>query len=176
MFPEAFSSLICKDSIIRPTFYEGVLVWVMAYYQKFQTMNTVSFERPPDTRLLLRKKLGFGSDDSALDNLIKQSKLFVYFNEIEEDFKQIYACKSKPCDKEYLARKQYLTGTVANISHTKYSSLNFSSIANMPGNRKKLQNKIPEIASFFLIHFNHSDRIFGGEPEKLLGYYRGTLA
>ena len=76
--------------------------------------------------------------------------------------------------KEYLAKRQYFTGGVTNISSTKYTSLNFSSIANMYDNTKVLGNKIPEIYSFFKIHFGHGERIFGGTPDKMLGYFKGS--
>lgn len=171
LFPERVATNICRDPIIRPTFYDGVLFWVMAYYQKFQPPSILKF----DARSFLLRKLGFGNNSTALDEVMNKSKIKVYLREIEEDFKVLFGCKTKPCDKEFLARKQFLTGGIANASHTKYSSLNFSSIANMPGNKKIFGNKIPEIYSFFKIHFNHSDRIFGGEPEKLLGYYRSKI-
>ena len=170
LFPENLAATICQDPIIRPTFYQGVLIWVMAYYQNFQPPLIPKFF----ARVTLAQRLGFGSNFSALIDLMEKSKLRVYLNEIEQDFMDIFGCKTKPCDKSFLARKQFLTGSVSNSSKTKYSSLNYSSIANMPGNPKRFDNKIPEIYSFFRIHFNHTDRIFGGESEKLLGYYRGN--
>lgn len=142
----------------------------MAYYQNFQPPLIPKFL----ARVTLAQRIGLGSNFSALVELMENSKLRTYLNEIEQDFMELFGCKTKPCDKGHLARKQFLTGAVVNASRSKYSSLNYSSIANMPGNQKKFDNKIPEIFSFFRIHFNHTDRIFGGEPEKLLGFYRGS--
>lgn len=169
IFPKPYGLKICDEAVIRPTSYQGALIWVMAYYQTYQPPKFVRY----NPQIVLMRRIGLNQNFSALTEIMAKSTLRKYLDEIEEDFKTIFSCNTKPCDKEYLAKRQYFTGGVTNISHTKYTSLNYSSIANMPDNQKTLGNKIPEIYSFFKIHFGHEERIFGGTPDKMLGFFKG---
>lgn len=169
MFPERYASVICKDETIRPTYYEGVLLWVIAYYQKYQPSGTYKL----DAHKVIRGKLGMGTSITALDNMINESKLKDYFNEIEEDFKKMFQCNAKPCDKEHLSHIQYISGSITDAKSEKYPDLKYTSISMIPGNKKILKNRIPEIAGFYRTHFNHTGRIFGGEIHLLLGYNKG---
>lgn len=161
---------ICRDPMIRPTHYDGVLIWVMAYYQNYQSNRGTNF----DAQRFLRTRLGLGNNVTAIIRLLGGSKIKNYLIEIEEDFTKLFGCKSKPCDKDYLARKQFFHGSVTNASSAKYPTLNFTSISDMPGNRFFFKNKIPEIFAFLRIHFGQVGEIFGGDPEKLLGFHRGS--
>lgn len=171
MFPEKYARAICLDEAIRPTYYEGVLVWVIAYYYRHQYSDVTKL----DAHRMIRIKLGMGSSVNDLDDLIKNSKLKDYFDEIEDDFKEMFGCQSKPCDKQLLSRLQFAGSVVTSPKSSKYTDLKFDSVAKIPGNRKFLQNKIPEISGFYRIHFNHTGRIFGGDIQSLLGYNKGII-
>lgn len=171
MFSDFYAKIICRDESIRPTNYAGVLVWVQAYYQGFQPSKRKIF----DAQAFLRKKLNLGSSVTALEEVINRSRLKIYLDEIEADFQRIFNCASKPCDKKYLAQIQFLSSSVTNPKVSKYDHLDYPSIIKIEGNKVLLGNKIPEISGFYRIHFNHSGKIFGGDPTSLLGSSKSNL-
>lgn len=171
MFPEFYAKTICRDDIIRPTFHGGVLIWVMAFYQGFQPSLRKTF----DAQGLLRKKLSLGSSVTALEEIMKGSKLRTYLDEIETDFQIMFKCRSKPCDKKYLAQLQFSSSAITDPKSKKYDQLKFPSIAKIEGNRALLGNRVPEISGFYRIHFNHSGNIFGEDPYVLLEYRKSSL-
>lgn len=171
LFPRFYAKKICRDEFIRPTFYEGVLLWVMAYYHSYQP----SRESKLDAHRLIRTRIGMDGDVSDLDDFMKKSQLKNFLDEIETDFKEMFKCETKPCDKHFLASMQFVSSSVTDAKSSKYHELKFSSIALIPGNKKLLGNKIPELSGFYRIHFNHTGRIFGGDIPTLLGNHKGKF-
>lgn len=116
-FPKDWAARICGDSIVSLDRYTGILYWTIAFYRGFQPVlnefNAYSF-------ILDRLNI---TDTGHMHQILNEGLLNQTYFEIQEDFAQALGCYSSPCDKKYLAERQFYQSAVTNISLSKYKVL-----------------------------------------------------
>lgn len=149
---------------------------MLAYYRDFQpVVNEFNAYEFIFTRLNI-------SDPGVRYQILNEGGLNTTFSEIQNDLAAALECYSAPCDKKYLAQRQFYQSAVTNLTSTKYKALKVDafdqvpSVASFPENAALLGNRIPEITGFYHKHFNYSGFVFVGEQESLFSGNKGNLA
>lgn len=152
---------ICNNNLITLDRYEGVIMWVIAFYQDFQNTGGDIDAAQYISNVLRISKSQFN------ETLLKSVFLNTTLNSIQVDFQQAFGCFSPPCDRKFLAERQFYQSSITNMKSPKYPSLNVLSVALWEENYPLLKNKIPEIYGFYKYYYNYEGKIFGGEQDKL---------
>ena len=160
---------ICTDPEITLDNYPGIIVWVIAKYRNFQNDTIVDFPAFE----FLKKRLSL--TDKELDSVIENSQISRTLAEIQDDFKTYFGCFEAPCDRKFLAERQYYQSSITNLNgNNKYPNLKVKSVADFGLNKALLNNKIPEIYGFYQKHFKYEGKIFGGEQDKVFNNNVGS--
>jgi hypothetical protein len=116
-FPKDWASKICGDSHASLDRYSGILLWVIAYYRHFQPVNDEF-----NSFLFIFERLNV-TDPTIRNQILNEGLLSQTFAEIQKDFADALECFTAPCDKKYLAERQYYQSAVTNLTLSKYKSL-----------------------------------------------------
>lgn len=175
----SFQTQICNNNLLSLDKYDGVILWVLAFYQDWQPIPGEIDARKIITETIDHPAFNFNAAVSG-------SKLNVTLGQIQVNFTTYFGCFEAPCDRKFLAELQYYKSSVTNIGNLNdiakqiYPSLTVvfifiqvKSVAMFEENKQLLINKIPEIYGFYKIHFNYDDRVFGGEQDKLFSSNQG---
>ena len=167
---------ICQDPVISLDKYEGIIYWMIAFYQNWQP-ETGAFNA---TKLILdRLGISYAKTDAIQRLTDYPSIMNRTLTEIQNDFMNNFGCFAAPCDRKFLSERQYYDSSITDPRNiypnlTKYPALAVRSVAQFSGNQALLQNKIPEICGFYDTHFGYLGKIFGGEQDKVFSNNMGN--
>ena len=162
---------ICTDPLITLDTYQGIIMWTIAKYKNFQNDSIVDF----DAYNFIKKRLGLVNDED-LDFLLSSSLFNSTMWEVQNDFLSYFGCFDAPCDRRFLAERQFYQSSITNLGNKlKYPTLKVKSIADFEVNHPLLGNKIPEIYGFYERHFKYNGKIFGGEQDKVFSNNVGRI-
>lgn len=115
---------ICNHNILSLDRYEGVILWVLAYYKDFQPVPG-EFDAKKYIISLMNTTGHF-----SFDACVQGSDLDIKLKEIQFNFTKFFGCFEAPCDRKFLAELQYyksMPTNIANLNDTAnqlYPSLN----------------------------------------------------
>lgn len=104
-----YSIQICNHNILSLDRYEGIVLWVLAYYAKFQPIPGEFDARQYIEQIMNNTQFSF-------DETVNLSKFAGVLAEIQVNFTKYFGCFEAPCDKKFLAELQYYKSSVTNIS------------------------------------------------------------
>lgn len=122
-FNGIFKSQICNHNIMSLDQYEGIILWIMAYYKDFQPIPGEFDARAYIVELMNNTQFNF--QDTVKDTLFSST-----LGGIQDNFTKFYGCFEPPCDKKFLAELQYYNSSVTDIANSNaeaklyYPSLN----------------------------------------------------
>lgn len=161
------SSIVCQNPRTSLDNYEGITKWVIAFYQK----DFAGPENPNGIQMIANDtKL---SEEAVTKLLSGADLLKTTLNGIQNNFTQTYKCFRPPCDRRFLAEKQYYESYIT--KNATYQNMNVWSVAQFSENKPFLGNKIPEIGGFYYLKFNYTEKVFGGEQDAIFSDGIGSV-
>lgn len=122
-FRGVFSTQICNHNILSLDRYEGIVLWILAFYQDFQPIPGEFNATAYITSLLDSPTQRFFFNDT-----VQNSKFSGVLADIQVNFTKYFGCFVAPCDRKFLAELQYYKSIVTNIADPKQ------------GNKEAIQN------------------------------------
>lgn len=119
-FKTMFASQICNHNLLSLDRYEGVVLWVLAFYRDWQPIPGEF-----DARAYIVQVMG--NPQFNFDDTVSGSKLNKTLGEIQVNFTRYFGCFEAPCDRKFLAELQYYKSMATNIAN-----LNDSAKVNYP--------------------------------------------
>lgn len=120
-FWKPFADQICSDNILTLDKYDGIVLWVSAYY--FYSMPYPGQVNPIP---MMMARLGVASKDYNLtfNNIVQSGMFGTTLAEIQNDFMTYFGCFAPgPCDRKFLSQLQFYQSGATNINNPKYPNL-----------------------------------------------------
>lgn len=117
-FNGQFKSQICNHNIISLDRYEGITLWIMAYYKDFQPIPGEFDARGYIVSVINNTNFDF-------DLTVKNSWFSGTLGGIQDNFTRYFGCFEPPCDKKFLAELQYYNSSVTDVASSNEDAKKF---------------------------------------------------
>jgi hypothetical protein len=163
---EQLTTKICDNANLKIEKYGALTTWIEAVLDPDTVYHKVTY----NARNFILNTISMTSIKDWNDfstNYLKHSFFMKTIRFLFEKFVEWYGCIKEMggCTRKFLAQKQYISGTITDISQhheglKNFPSLSVKSVSLFPENKNLLRNKIPEMYGFLSRNFGYNGNLF----------------